>query len=195
MFIFIIWTKNVSLMFYFLLYHRAIASEGLWMVPQSSSRKPMMRVSFQWRWSTVWERRASWSWALATESNRSVFLMALHYGWRNDWIWLGVVLGCFLLKCFDLKEHVELQSTVSWISIMPLTTNGRARRVVGNISCVSAGNPSLHPVSDANSASLLRLTNPSFTMFRVCKIICINVDSEPWGCVAAFKCNFCNNLL
>jgi len=37
----------------------------------------------------------------------------------------------------------------------------KARRVVGNIWCVSAGNPSSRPVLGANSASVLkRLTNP-----------------------------------
>jgi len=41
-----------------------------------------------------------------------------------------------------------------------------ARRVVGNIWCVSAGDPSSRPVSDANLASLLRLTSPSFTRWQ-----------------------------
>jgi len=55
---------------------------------------------------------------------------------------------------------------------------GKAHRVAGNIWCVSAGNPSSHPVSDANSASLLkRLTNP-----QQCKS---DVEQDGAPCVAA----------
>jgi len=66
---------------------------------------------------------------------------------------------------FELKNKDFFISVLAKIG--PYTLSYRiARRVVGNICCVTVGDPSLRPVSDANSASPLRLSNPSFTRWR-----------------------------
>ena len=43
-----------------------------------------------------------------------------------------------------------------------------AHRVVGNIRCVAAGEPSLRPVRDTNSGKPRRLTSPSLARWRYC---------------------------
>src|SRR6218665_1952058 len=64
------------------------------------------------------------------------------------------------------REEERSLKSVSNYSTGPLT--GEARRVVGNIWCVDAGEPSSRSVRDVNSGNPRRLTSSSLAQWRQC---------------------------